>query len=148
MQQQPAALKKGTTLKAVGVGVGLLFAVCVGAGILGSLNDSSSPKAAPTAAAAVPVPTVTTARPGTPPPLSPVEEAKPVAMPDVRGQNAAVARDYLTKLGFTNVTFGSQDELDTWVVLPENWTVKQQSTKTGRKIPTDTLIVLTCTKIG
>lgn len=67
-------------------------------------------------------------------------------MPDLVGENAAVADDRLRKLGFTNIQFGSQDENDTVVLLLANWTVTKQSTKAGMKVPVDTLIVLTCTK--
>jgi tetratricopeptide (TPR) repeat protein len=81
-------------------------------------------------------------------PLSPPDKPAKVKMPDVRDQNAAAAENYLKKLGFTNIDFGSQDEYDTLVLLPENLTVKKQSTKVGRKIPTDMLIVLTCARTG
>jgi hypothetical protein len=67
-------------------------------------------------------------------------------MPDLVGENAAVAADKLRQLGFTRIEFGSQDEQDTWVLLPANWTVAKQSAKAGTMVSTDTLIVLTCTK--
>ena len=50
------------------------------------------------------------------------------------------------KLGFANIQYGSQDRNDTVVLLASNWTVTKQSAKAGSKVPTDTLIVLTCTK--
>ncbi|RAO01591.1 hypothetical protein GAR05_01762 [Micromonospora saelicesensis] len=67
-------------------------------------------------------------------------------MPNVVGKNAAVAADQLRKLGFTEVQYGSQDENDTVVLLASNWTVTKQSAKAASKVPSDTLIVLTCTK--
>ncbi|GAB2622036.1 hypothetical protein Aab01nite_76870 [Paractinoplanes abujensis] len=69
-------------------------------------------------------------------------------VPNLRGENAAVAADRLKQLGFTRVEFGSADKGDTWVVLPQNWTVTKQSAKAGTKLALDTLIVLTCTKQG
>lgn len=69
-----------------------------------------------------------------------------ITMPDVTGENAAVADDRLRKLGFTNLQFGSQDKNDTLVIMLANWTVTKQSTKAGQKVAADTLIVLTCTK--
>lgn len=69
-------------------------------------------------------------------------------MPNLVDKNAAVAMDELEKLGFTKVQLGSQDEENTVVILAANWTVKKQSTAAGTQVPTDTLIVLTCTKKG
>jgi hypothetical protein len=116
-----------------------------------ALIGSSRQDQAGTAAKVADVPAATTppsSKPGKPAPLSPPDKAEKVEMPDVKGQNAAVAQDHLGKLGFTNIDFGTQDPAEGFVVLPENWTVKKQSTKPGRTVPTDTLIVLTCTKIG
>ncbi|MEV0217839.1 hypothetical protein, partial [Micromonospora sp. NPDC050695] len=64
------------------------------------------------------------------------------------GSNAAGAQDKLKRLGITNIKLGSQDEFDTLVILPENWTVKKQSQKAGAKVALDELVVLTCTKTG
>lgn len=128
------------------IGVGTLVLLGIGGGYFGNDASRNSPSTAAQVKAVSP--TQTPPRTGSPDPLSPPEPAKKVAMPDVRGQNGAIAGDYLAKLGFTNVQFGSQDPLDSWVVLPENWTVKKQSTKAGTKISTDTLIVLTCTKLS
>ncbi|KAB1927677.1 PASTA domain-containing protein [Micromonospora sp. ALFpr18c] len=69
-------------------------------------------------------------------------------MPNLAGSNAAVAQDKLKRLGITNIKLGSQDEFDTLVILPENWTVKKQSQKAGAKVAQDELVVLTCTKTG
>ena len=154
----PASPKKGLSGGRIAlVTVGIIAAACLGLAMLGSLVDPEETAGVSTTQEAVgakPAPTASKAeapapsKAGTPAPLSPPDKAVEVKMPDVRGQNARVAQDHLNKLGFMNVEFGSQDQLDTWVVLPENWTVKKQSTKSGRKIPTDTLIVLTCTKTG
>lgn len=69
-----------------------------------------------------------------------------VKVPDLKGENAAVAADELRKLGFTNIQFGSQDEDDKVVILPSNWTVTKQSAKADKSLPSVSLIVLTCTK--
>jgi len=146
--QQPPPPKRrwgsGTVVIVCVSVVSVMFMCVVLAGPSQQQQESTTAKAAdvPTAA------TTPTAKAGTPAPLSPPDKVASVKMPDVKGQNAAVAEDYLSKLGFTNVDFGTQDPAEGFVVLPENWTVKKQSTKPGRKIPTDTLIVLTCTKTG
>ena len=143
------APRKSNTVKVTLIITGAVVGLCVFLGVIGMITGDPSGQKQERQAAAVPTVPTTLATTETPAPLSSPEPDKPaekVAMPDVRGQNAAVAQDYLSKLGFTQVTFGSQDELDTWVVLPQNWTVKKQSTAPGRKIPADTLIVLTCTK--
>jgi beta-lactam-binding protein with PASTA domain len=67
-------------------------------------------------------------------------------MPDLIGQNAAVAQDTLKRAGFTNVTLGSADPKDKLVVLPQNWKITEQSTPGGTTVQSDTLIVLTCSK--
>jgi hypothetical protein len=68
-----------------------------------------------------------------------------IAMPDVVGHNAAVAVDELKKLGFTNVELGTVDGRPA-VVLPQNWTVKEQSAKPGDLLATDAMIVLGCAR--
>ncbi|MFD0557355.1 PASTA domain-containing protein [Stackebrandtia endophytica] len=80
-----------------------------------------------------------------------VEESPEVAeieMPSVVDMNAAVARDELERLGFTNVQFGSLDEEHNTigVVNPANWTVIEQSHEPGRLVPADAVIVLGCMK--
>ncbi|OJF09794.1 hypothetical protein BG844_35580 [Couchioplanes caeruleus subsp. caeruleus] len=69
-------------------------------------------------------------------------------MPKLVGKNAAVADDQLTRLGFTNIDFGSEDPFDTVVIKLANWTVTKQSAKAGSKMMSDELLVLTCTKLG
>ena len=70
-----------------------------------------------------------------------------LAMPDVVGQNAAVALDVLHKQGFTNVDLGTVDG-HRIVVLPQNWTVKTQSAKAGTRLAANAKIVLGCARIG
>lgn len=145
-QPQPAPPRKQVSAGRVVLLVFVGFAaLCLFGSVLAAITGDEDEKA-PAAAVVTPAASKPPAQP--PAALSPVEQPKPVKMPNVVGQNAAVAGDYLEKLGFTNIQYGSQDDLDTWVVLPENWTVKKQSAKKGSRLPTDTLIVLTCTKIG
>jgi PASTA domain len=70
-----------------------------------------------------------------------------IAMPNLVGENAAVAEDRLRKLGFTDITFGTLDGRMA-VVLPQNWTVRAQSTAPDERIAADTKIVLGCTRNG
>jgi PASTA domain len=97
-----------------------------------------------TPAAAVPTATVA------PSPTTPPAPPKPttVKMPNLVDLNAAVAIDKLERLGWTRdqIDLGSQDEQDTWVILPQNWTVTKQSERAGAKVEPGSLIVLTCTK--
>ncbi|WP_425730284.1 PASTA domain-containing protein [Micromonospora sp. DT44] len=152
--------KKVTNPLVVGLiagSVALLIGCCGGVAIGRSMGESDP---APTAIASAPADAPrTTNAPSTPSvsaeipaasstPAAPLSSTAPetVAMPNVVGQNAAVAADQLRDLGFTKIQYGSQDEHDTVVLLASNWTVTKQSTKAGSKVPTDTLIVLTCTK--
>src|SRR5262245_44330159 len=70
-----------------------------------------------------------------------------LAMPDVVGESAAVARDQLTRLGFRHIEFGTVDG-HKLIILPQNWTVTTQSARKGDKLPADALIVLGCTRNG
>ncbi|RJL35756.1 PASTA domain-containing protein [Bailinhaonella thermotolerans] len=81
----------------------------------------------------------------------PEVESKPktVKLPDFAGQNAAVAQDWLVDRGWDraeDIEFGSSDTLDTFVVLPQNWWVTDQSHKPGSTVKVGTKIVLTCSK--
>ncbi|MER6755216.1 PASTA domain-containing protein [Micromonospora echinofusca] len=109
-------------------------------------SPSVAATVAPTTAAVTPPATATPPVTATAPAEPPAPET--VAMPNLKGMNAAVADDKLRKLGFTNVQYGSQDENDTVVLLLANWTVTKQSAKAGTKLAPDDLIVVTCTKQG
>ena len=76
------------------------------------------------------------------------EASAEIEMPDVVGDNAAVAKDKLTTLGFTKVDFGSVDDKHNTlgVLNPTNWTVQEQSYDPGEMLAPDTLIVLGCVK--
>ena len=71
----------------------------------------------------------------------------PITMPNVVGQNAAVAVDKLKKLGFKNIDLGTVDGRPA-VILPQNWTVKTQSAQPGDRAAADDKIVLGCARNG
>jgi hypothetical protein len=70
-----------------------------------------------------------------------------LTMPDVVGQNAAVALDVLDKTGFENIDLGTTDGRRA-VILPQNWTVEAQSAKPGEELAPDAKIVLGCARVG
>jgi hypothetical protein len=160
---QPAKPALGTGAKVVLAVVGGLLVLCCIGGLI-SLGDTDEKKAGAGASSPVPSLVLTTTPETTPPTTEPTPSPEPTSpspvatttapkpatakVPNLRGENAAVAKDALERLGFTNIEFGSADKNDTWVVLPQNWTVKKQSAAAGKKLPLDALIVLTCTKQG
>ena len=115
---------------------GALAALCMIGGVVSSLAEDEAPE-----------PATATTRAAAPPPANTSAPAPTMAtVPNLVGKNAAVAEAELEKLGFTNIKLGSVDQYDTVVILPENWKVAEQSHPAGQTIPTDTLIVLGCTK--
>lgn len=78
-------------------------------------------------------------------PGSPKTTTNVLTMPDVVGKNAAVAVDELEKLGFTDIELGTVDGRPV-VVLPQNWTVNEQSAKPGDLLAPDAKIVLGCAR--
>jgi hypothetical protein len=70
-----------------------------------------------------------------------------ITVPDEVGKNAAVALDELHKLGFSNVDLGTVDG-HKFVVLPQNWTVRTQSSAPGTRLAGNAKIVLGCARIG
>lgn len=141
-----------------GAAVALIALLALGAGCLGgvavgsaggsssstaSSTSTADPQPASTAKAAQAKPEDTR--------LPEPAQTKPkyVKLPDFRGQNAAIAKQWLVDQGwdeFANIKLGSQDPYDTMVLLPENWTVTKQSHRPGSKVKVGTTIVLTCTK--
>ena len=90
----------------------------------------------------------------TTPPVTPSSPAATAAvtlsptsltMPNVVGLNAAVAVDRLKKLGFTNIDLGTVDGRAA-VILPQNWTVRTQSTPPGDRLGKDDKIALGCAR--
>jgi hypothetical protein len=106
--------------------------------LLAALSGCGTRLAEPSTPAPAPaIPAVTTASP----------TSTLLAIPNVVGQNAAVAADNLKRAGFTNVGFGTVDGR-AMVVLPENWTVKTQSAQPGDHLPANAKIVLGCARNG
>jgi hypothetical protein len=135
-----------------GAGVALIAVLALGAGCLGGVAVSSV--GSTSGSAGVPsqstIASATQAEPENTA-LPPVKKDKAhyVKLPDFKGQNAAIARQWLVDQGwneFTDIKLGSQDPYQTIVILPENWTVTKQSHKAGSKVKVGTTIVLTCTK--
>lgn len=123
--------------------LGICFGIGVGAGwsqqpetVTGSPEVEPSDVPRRTPAASEPLSTFA--------PPSPA--AKRITMPNLVGENASVAADKLRTLGFTKIRYGSADDEDSVVLLPQNWTVKAQSPKAGAQVSTGDLVVLTCTK--
>jgi hypothetical protein len=140
-------VKKLPLSKPIMIGVVVLVALCCGGAlIVGMFTDGKTKETKQAAPLAVPSVVAPTSAPRPSPSLSPSPVPVPLKMPEVVGQNAAVAQDTLKKAGFTNVQLGSADPGDKLVILPQNWKVVEQSTPAEQTIPSDTLIVLTCTK--
>jgi hypothetical protein len=114
------------------IALGALTAIACGSGS-GSGTTTGTP------------PAVVTTSHSPSPSSSPTPSPVMLTMPNLVGQNAAVAEDQLKKLGFTSIQLGTVDG-HAFIALPANWTVKTQSAKAGAQIRSDTLIVLGCAK--
>ncbi|NRQ33341.1 PASTA domain-containing protein [Nonomuraea sp. NN258] len=152
----PPPARRGLSGLAVSlIAVAALGAGCMGGAAIGSGSGSGSDAAAPQVTVTKTV-RAKAAQPGgadlpEPQQNEPQqnEQAKTVTLPDFRGQNAAVAKQWLVERGwdeFEDIKLGSQDTYDTLVLLPENWSVTKQSHRAGSKVKVGTVIVLTCTK--
>jgi hypothetical protein len=72
---------------------------------------------------------------------------KIVTLPDVVGQNGAIAQDALQSLGLTKVDLAADATSGKQVVLvPENWHVTKIEPKAGTQVRTDQTVVVTMTK--
>lgn len=70
-----------------------------------------------------------------------------VTIPDLAGQNGAIAQNALKQLGFTQVRLAADPRSGrSVVVLPENWTVTKVDPSPGSAVPTTQLVVVTMTK--
>lgn len=68
---------------------------------------------------------------------------KTLTIPEgLEGTNAQIAKDKLTKLGFTNVTPASVDEKASVPVLLSNWTVVSIEPGPGEKVDSDSTVIL------
>jgi hypothetical protein len=124
--------------------VALIAVLALGAGCVGGVAVGSSGSTSTTAAS----PAQKAPQDAALPPVG-KKERRLVTLPDFKGQNASIARQWLIDRGwdeFTDVKLGSQDRYETMVLLPENWTVTRQSHKAGSRVEVGTAIVLTCTK--
>lgn len=108
------------------------------------LGGCGGPSAAP------PVATVTVQAPApAPAALAPAAPVAPstVTLPDVVGQNGAIAEDTLRSLGLTKVEMAADATSGRQVVLsPANWTVTKIEPKAGTEVRSDQTIVVTMTK--
>lgn len=154
---QPKNSNLALIIGAAVIGGLLIIGICVGLVAIGSSAPDKDAVVAPQASRGVAVaPQVASTTPTAEPteeavapsaePTNPLATPAKIVMPKVTGMNAAVAEDELKAAGFTKIQFGSADEEDTFVILPQNWTVTKQSAKAGSKVAPDRLIVLTCTK--
>ncbi|GAA1513765.1 hypothetical protein GCM10009677_53640 [Sphaerisporangium rubeum] len=134
----------------------MIAVLALGAGCLGGIALGAA-GSAPSATAPLVAATATKSRAEVKQPrpddtqLPDPAEPKPryVKLPDFTGQNAAVAKEWFADRGWDewdDIKLGSQDRYDTFVVLPENWTVTKQSHRPGTRVKVGTTIVLTCTK--
>jgi beta-lactam-binding protein with PASTA domain len=70
-----------------------------------------------------------------------------VTLPDVVGQNGAIARDTLTTLGLTKLDLAADATSGHQIVLnPANWTVTKMEPKAGTQVRTNQTVVITMTK--
>ena len=102
-----------------------------------------SPAAAPATV------TVTAAAPAMTVPAVPAVQPVPATatIPDLKGQNGAIAEETLKGLGLTNIRLAADAKSGkSVVVLPENWTVTKIEPSAGNRVPTTQLVVLTMTK--
>jgi beta-lactam-binding protein with PASTA domain len=68
-------------------------------------------------------------------------------IPDLKGQNGAIAESTLKGLGFTNLRLAADAASGrSLVALPENWTVTKVEPKPGTQASTSQLVVVTMTK--
>jgi hypothetical protein len=111
----PAAKKRRRRWPWIVGGTVALFA------IIGSCSGNHAPAAAPAPAPPAVAPAPAPVAPA-PAPVAPAPAPAPakVAVPNLVGENAAIAEDKLKDLGFTDIDFASVDKKDTVVVLPEN----------------------------
>lgn len=90
----------------------------------------------------------TTAVPAESTPASPAPApVTTLIVPAVVGKNGAIARDQLTKLGFTKVEMAADAKSGHQMVLsPANWTVTKIEPAAGSQVQSDDTVVVTMTK--
>ena len=106
-----------------------------------TVTATATPKSAPVA----PAPTKTAAPAKTTPPAAPpVEKFK---MPKLVGQNLQYAQDTLQALGSYLVDQQDASGLGRVQLVDSNWQVCSQEPAAGKKVPVDTLVVLSAVKL-
>jgi len=79
-------------------------------------------------------------------PATPVAPST-VTLPDVVGQNGAIAEDALRGLGLSKLQLAADAKSGKQVVIsPANWTVTKIEPKAGTTVRTDQTVVITMTK--
>lgn len=111
--------------------------------LVGCANPSAAP---PVATVTVQAPAPVVQAPATLAPAVPVAPSV-VTLPDVVGQNGALAEDALRSLGLTKIEMAADATSGRQVVLsPANWTVTKIEPKAGTEVRSDQTVVLTMTK--
>ena len=130
-----------------------LLAAMAAATALAGCGTTSTPAAPATVTVTAPVPTtvvatIPAAAPATQAPAPAAAVAPSTAtIPDLKGQNGAIAESTLKGMGFTNVKLAADKSSGKSVVLlPENWTVTKVEPKPGTNVATDQVVVVTMTK--
>ncbi len=110
------------------------------------LAGCGGPPATAPATVTVQVPAPTAPVPAAPASAAPVAPSI-VTLPDVVGQNGAIAQDTLRSLGLTKVEMAAATTSGRQVVLnPANWTVTKIEPKAGTEVRSDQTVVVTMTK--
>jgi hypothetical protein len=121
-------------------------AVLVLGGIGSAFGDKSKDtKPAPLVAAATTTSVAAVAPPAVKTPVVTTPAAAPVkdvTIPDIVGKNGAIVLDQLTKLGFTNVQYGSVNPKDKVPILYTNWTVVSVEPGPGTVVSSDSIVVV------
>jgi beta-lactam-binding protein with PASTA domain len=96
-----------------------------------------------------PAPATVTVQAPAPAVLAPATPVSPstVTLPDVVGQNGAIAEDALRSLGLSKLQLAADKNSGKQVVISSaNWTVTKIEPRAGTKVRTDQTVVITMTK--
>lgn len=107
--------------------------------VLAGCEGQEAPPAPATVTVQAPAPAISAA-------AAPVAPST-VTLPDVVGQNGAIAEDTLRSLGLTKLQLAADAKSGRQVVIsPANWTVTKIEPRAGTKVRTDQTVVITMTK--
>jgi hypothetical protein len=142
--------RKLSTGAIVAIVIGAVIVVMCGICTIGAIANGALTGAESAAASSEGRPAVVATK-ATTPSLKAAPTASPtptmLTVPnDLVGSNALIAHERLVELGFTKISYGSEDPYDTLVILPQNWRVTKVEPIAGSSVPADATIVLTCTK--